>query len=81
VGAVIGGLTILQLVQIVSALAAAGKSTTDLVDWIKKRQMEGVRDSQTLLPQHEYDATKLIAQSLDSNTDTAYGFVNGVLGR
>ena len=77
--AVIGGLTLLQVVQIVAALAGTGKSTVDLVDWIEKREAAGVDPAAPLLPQHEHDARKLIEKA--SDTDSADGFINGVLGR
>lgn len=76
--AVIGGLTLLQLVEIVSGLAAAGRSTVSIVDWIEKRKAEGVKMDAPLSAQHEHEATKMVEASAQ---DTAEGFIQGTLGR
>lgn len=72
-------MTLLEVVQIIAALADAGKSTVELVDWVEKRRAAGVKDSDTLLPQHEHDARNLVQRALID--DPAEDFINNTLGR
>jgi hypothetical protein len=78
-GAVVGGLTLLELVEIVAGLTAAGRSTTSIVDWIEKRKKEGVKMDATLSEQHAREATNMVEAS--ANDSTAEGFIQGTLGR
>lgn len=90
--AVLGGLTIIQIVSIIASLASAGKSTADLVDWVAKRRAEGHAESAPLPPHHEIAAVGLIEESAGSaqaareaiaaaRESTAADFIGNTLGR
>jgi hypothetical protein len=77
--AVIGGLTILQLAQIATAVAGTGVSTTVLIDWIEKHKGDQHITAPMTGPT-ELDARRVLTQVV-GNASTAEGFIQGVLGK